>query len=136
MLLWTLPPIATAIVSAMQRTRLWLASLSLIAVAACGGGGGGTSARDPDTTPSANDASTDGPVLDPDKVEPEIARQFAERNKAGGFTLTKVTCPDDVAGTVGYESNCEVVVSTGESGSVTIKVLDTKGNFKIVGVNA
>lgn len=123
-------------VAAMQGMRILFAATSLVLLAACGSGGD-TGPRNPaDPRPSTTTSEKSPPVvLDPAKVERGIVKEFTQTFAEPEGTLTSASCPDDISGNVGDEMTCDVDFSDGRFGNATIKILDDKGRFEIVGVS-
>lgn len=121
--------------SLMQSTRFLISCVALAALAACGSSGDTNSKSDGDPTPGTSTTHADASlVLDPTKVEQQIAQKFAKDDPLGG-SLTSVSCPEEVSSSLGDETSCDIDFSDGAFGNATIKIVDDKGDFKIIGIN-
>lgn len=123
----------------MQRPGFWIASVSLVILAACGSSEVESEPQPRSKpVPATSKTQTAGPVLlDTAKVEKGIRRKFLKDYAPAhpGDSLTSVSCPADISGTIGDETTCDIEFSDGSYGRMTIKVVDATGNFNLVGAS-
>ena len=66
--------------------------------------------------------------IDSDKAEKEITKGFEQQ--VPGKKVKTLSCPDDVDAEKGTKTTCDIVLASGEKGTINVRVLNDDGDIR------